>query len=520
MLRTLKITTCFATLTAIAGCSAILGISSDPRTESGDGGTTLLSGDGGTCTGTLYIRIASDFSGTATDIAIPHFWGLYDHLRELNANGGINGCQIDIDVQDNHYTGPQTVTVVQNWRTTDPNWSKVNTVFIFGTGPTTSAGPDIMNEKKVIIPGSYAGAFDTPGAINKTINYDQITAQADPTTPFTDTPTSEVKTSAGWSYVFYPATDYGTGIRLAIQAAQKINPGRIAFAHDTPAACAYCVDPLAAGKSFVPNLSGMKLGRDLMIPQTSTDDATVTTNVTAYIEQEIAQFKAQNTKTKYDYEPVQWIWSGNSVFASAIVGKAVAAEQAKIDADTTIKDILSGNGRTWKIRVMANNWGIGETTPTICGTDCNGDIMYGLFPVPRYGDLANSSSMAQLTATRDSWAQKDQTTPPPAPITKRAYNDYRDVRYVQGYAAATMWETAVRNALKTGITSPTGDDIKNALEKFTQQDLGGLTAGPITFTTTDHRPQSNEVIYKVDSGGNLAFVDRYSITLTEEWLGY
>lgn len=62
--------------------------------------------------------------------------------------------------------------------------------------------------------------------------------------------------------------------------------------------------------------------------------------------------------------------------------------------------------------------------------------------------------------------------------------------------------------------------IKNALEKFTQEDMEGMTAGPISFTTTDHRPQSNESIYKLDQNGTLSFVNRFNIGLVPDWLGY
>jgi hypothetical protein len=563
MLRSLKTSTAFGLVFAAAGCTAVLGISSDPHTEdtsaltdagnkeaaatSSSGSTTSSSssGDSGpidagppTCSGTLYVRIASDFSGTATDIAVPHFWGLFDRLRQINANGGIlatkdatgktiPGCNVDIQVADNYYTAAQTLAVVNNWRTTDAYWNEVSTLFIFGTGPTTAAGPQLMTEKKVIIPGSYAGAFGTPASIAKDINYTLVASD------FSTTTTSEHKASPGWPYVFYPATDYGTAIRLGIQAAWKIQPGRMAFGFDKT--CAYCIDPLAAGKSFVENLEGMKIGRDVNFPQTSVDSATVSTNVSAYFDQEIAYFKAQNATT-WTYDPVIWVWSGNSVFASAIVGQTVAAVQTKIDGDATIQGILTANPtKKWKIRVMANNWGIGETTSTICGPACNNDIMYGLFPVPRFGDLTNSSGMAELLATRDTWANADKANPPlqfhstltdggaasPATdYTKRDPNLNKDVRYVQGYAAAVMWETAVTQAVVAGAKAPSGDDIKNALEKFNQQDLTGLTAGKVTFTTTDHRPQSNEVIYKVDNGGLLSLVDTANLALIDQWLGY
>lgn len=484
-----------AMLSAV-GCTSILGISSDPRVES-DAGTTNNEGGassvGSKCVGTVYVRIANDFSGTATDIAIPYFWGIYDYLRKLNKEGGVRGCPIDIDVKDNYYTPAQTTEVVNAWRATDPHWNDVSTLFIFGTGPTTTVGPMIMQEKKVIIPGSYAGSLASPQPVQKTVPYEVLNASYQ-TASF-----SESKTSPGWPYIFFPATDYGTAIRLAVEAAWTIAPGRIAFAHETVDKCAYCVDPLAAGASFIPSLQGMSLGRDLIIPQTSNtaDESKIEAAVDAYFNDptsgEIAHVKAANATT-WTYDPATWFWSGNSVYASAILGKKLAAIQKQIDGDAALQAILTANNKRWKVRVIANNWGIGETTTTICGKDCNGDLFYGLFPVPYYGDVQNSAGMAKLIALHDEYGQLDSQTPLPAPITPRKLDDYRDIRYVQGYVAAVMWEKAMNLALDQGSQNPTGEQLKNVLETFKQQDMEGLTAGPITFSATDHRPQSNESI--------------------------
>lgn len=516
ILRSLALSTSVVTTILVAGCSSILGIESNPTVDA-DASTT--GGQVG-CIGTVYVRIASDFSGTATDIAIPHFWGVYDYLRKLNETGGIGGCNIDIDVQDNNYTPAKTTEVVENWRKNDAHWADVNTLFIFGTGPTTAAGPQLMTEKKIVIPGSYAGLLASPGAVNKDVSYNVLNAQ------YQSASFNEHKTSTGWPYVFFPATDYGTAIRLAIQAAWTVQPGRIAFAHETADKCAYCVEPLAAGASFIPSLQGMSLGRDLLIPQTSSqaDAPKIHDAVVAYFTEavngEIAHFKSANA-TSWTYDPVTWVWSGNSVFASAILGKEVAAIQKMIDSDTEVQAILTANKKpAWKLRIMANNWGIGETTTTICGADCEGDFFYGLFPVPKYADLQNSSGMGKLIGLHEDYARRDAATPPKAPITPRKPTDYQDVRYVQGYAAAVMWEKAMLRAIEKGSKNPTGEELKNALESFSQMDMEGMTAGPITFTAADHRPQSNESIYRVDENGQLAFVNKFSLSLVSEWLGY
>ena len=81
---------------------------------------------------------------------------------------------------------------------------------------------------------------------------------------------------------------------------------------------------------------------------------------------------------------------------------------------------------------MANNWGIGETSPSICGPKCAG-VLYGVFPVPIYGDTRNSSGMSKMLDLHNTYRQKDGD-----PADK-----YQDIRYVQGYAAALMWREAV-----------------------------------------------------------------------------
>lgn|GEM_PF-5074351 len=482
-------------LVGLAGCAQIVGADSSP---------IILPP---TCTGTIYVRIASDFSGKATDIAIPHFFGIYDHLRYINEHGGIKGCNIDIATADNNYTGPGTQTVVDNWHASDANWSKVSTVFVFGTGPTQTVAPGLQAEQKVIIPGSYSGSLSSPAPIDKTINYPVVNDQ------FQEGQQATEKKSPGYPYIFFPATDYATAIRLAIQSAWQIVPGRMAMAHETVDKCVYCEDPLVAGKSYLKNLQGMELGRDLIIAQTSNvaDAPSIDTAVQAYFKSEVDQVIANPTT----YHPVIWVWSGNSVVATSLLGQSLWKVQQGIDANTNIPlDVRN----KWKIRVLANNWGIGETTPTICGPSCNNDNFYGLFPVPKYGDIENSSAMNEIISHHDAYAQVDAVAVPPIPA--RTLNAYRDVRYVQGYAAALMWEKGMTAAVLAGHRNPTGNDLKEALEKFNNVDMSGVTSAPISFSPTDHRPQSGESIYKLDINGQLAFVNRFNIPLVADWLGW
>ena len=471
-------------LAALPGCAQILGIESE---------TTLVEAK---CSGTLRVRITTDNSGLATDVAPPYNYGVYDYLRYLNdTNGGIRGCPIDIDIKDTKYDSVMTETIIDEWRQ-QPEWPTVSTLFIFGTGPTKLVAPKLMDEKKLIIPGSYAGMFDTPSSLSLDVNYPEINSLGDMIVA------TEKKESHGYPYLFFPATDYSTGIRIGIQAAWKVRPGRIAMVHDSAGPCSFCVDPLAAGKSYVQLLPGMTLGPDLIVPQSSdpTQEASVTQVVKDYIQDEINKKKMDSA-----YDPVRWLWAGNSLISSTFIAKGAAEAQKLIDAADLSSD--------WHLRVMANNWGIGETSASICmmnGPPGCADILYGLFPVPRYGDVQNAEGMLTMMEIHDTYRAEDGHMP----------SAYQDVRYVQGYAAALMWQAAVEKAIDDGHTSPTGEDLKNAFESFKDVDLQGMTAGRISFTSKDHRPQANTAVYKINSQNTLEFVDRYSIMLSPAWLGY
>ncbi|WP_437663277.1 protein kinase domain-containing protein [Sorangium sp. So ce1182] len=453
---------------------------------------------GSRCTGVLRVRITTDETGTTTDIAPPYSYGIYDYLRHLNdSHGGIRGCPIDVEVKDGEYDPARTEAVIEAWRR-GPAWGEVSTLFIFGTGPTTRVAPKLTQEKKLIIPGSYAGSLATPVPISADVHYDEFNALGQ------SVAATEHKTSPGYPYIFFPATDYSTGIRIGLKAAWKIAPGRIAMAHDTIDQCLYCIDPLAAGKSYVEQLPGMLLGEDLIVPQTSSreDERVIVDTVVGYVKREIEKKKADPS-----YVPTNWIWAGNSVVSSAFVGKGVAAAQK------LIHQAFPEKGR-WQLRVMANNWGIGEGTLSLCGADCAG-IFYGLFPVPVYGDTQHSSGMAEMLRIHRAYREKDGH-----PLDR-----YQDQFYVQGHATALMWREAVERAIDAGHASPDGEDLKAALETFQNVVLDGMTAGPISFSPTDHRPQANESVYKIsasaDAGGvAFRFVDQYSIELDPRWLGY
>lgn len=490
--------------TSSTGCGMILGIDSDATLSAAENPQTGPV----QCKGTIRVRVTTDETGISKDTSPPYNHGVLDYVRELNeTQGGIRGCLIDIDVKDAHYTVAGTQDAIKTWSSV-PEWAEVSAVFVYGTGPAKAVAASLATDPnpKIVIPGSYAGSLSTPVPIKKDIAYSTFNAAGTEQTMQTYS-----INNVGYPYIFFPGTDYSTGIRAAISYIWNQGGGRIAMVADESLqmdgtnTCAFCIDPLPAGKEYIPTLGGaVLLGPDLgTIPQTSdqTQAQFIEDEVKAYVAADIEKVKADPK-----YIPVTWFWVGNSVVSASLVGKAMAAAQELVDTA-----ILPMGVKPWKLSVIVNNFGIGETTATICGAECNTGNFYGLFAVPRYGDVAAAAGMQKLMDTHDKWRAKDNQ-----PITT-----YQDVRYVQGYAAAVMWRKGIEAALDAGHASPTGTDLKNALETFNLVDLDGMTAQPISFTPEDHRPQSQEYIYHLNANGVLVLADKPPpLALQPKWLGY
>jgi branched-chain amino acid transport system substrate-binding protein len=94
-------------------------------------------------------------------------------------------------------------------------------------------------------------------------------------------------------------------------------------------------------------------------------------------------------------------------------------------------------------------------------------------------------------------------------------DDTHDAMYVRGWCYVLVWTEALKRADKAGKLS--GEGVKAALETFRDFDMGGLT-NPITYTPTDHRPETKTAIYQI-KGGKLAKVAEYDMPRKPEWLG-
>jgi branched-chain amino acid transport system substrate-binding protein len=155
-----------------------------------------------------------------------------------------------------------------------------------------------------------------------------------------------------------------------------------------------------------------------------------------------------------------WAWIGGTTASAAVIIK----DAAKLGLNT---------------KFIVNVWGFNENTLKLAGDSAN-DRAFGMAPFAMFGD--NVPAMKDLVAAGG--------------------NDHI-VPFVQGWTAMmVMWE-GLKRADKAGKLN--GPGLKEALETITDFDTGGLTAAPVTFSPTDHRPNTKLYVYKI-SGGKLVKV--------------
>jgi branched-chain amino acid transport system substrate-binding protein len=159
---------------------------------------------------------------------------------------------------------------------------------------------------------------------------------------------------------------------------------------------------------------------------------------------------------------------------------------------------------------MSNVWGMDESMPPLCGplnasNPCF-DRVHVVLPFAAYGDT-RAAEMTKVLALHDKRRLADNDG-----------SSYRNVRYVQGYTNVLLLKMAVEKILAEN-NAITGENIKAALETFSGKATAGLT-NPLTFTSTDHRPQSGGTIYKFDVNGKLVLEFERNIAMQGDWLGW
>ncbi len=217
----------------------------------------------------------------------------------------------------------------------------------------------------------------------------------------------------------------------------------------------YGKNPIPAGKAMAEEL-GLEIGPDQFVALNATDAVSQLTNM--------KQFNPD------------WAWIGGTVASTAVIIK----DAAKLGLDT---------------KFLINVWGFDENLVKLTGDAAN-ERAYGMAPFTFYGiDVPGMAPVLEMHQ-------------------KKHPDDSHTVHYIQGWVSMmVMWD-----ALKKAETLD-GPGVRAALEKVTDFDTGGLTAANITFTSTDHRPNTTLFIYKVDAEGKQVPVKEVTLERKPEWLG-
>jgi branched-chain amino acid transport system substrate-binding protein len=168
-------------------------------------------------------------------------------------------------------------------------------------------------------------------------------------------------------------------------------------------------------------------------------------------------------------------WIGGTVASTAVIIK----DAAKLGLDT---------------KFLVNVWGFDENLVKLTG-DAAKERVYGMGPFAMWGaDVPGMKALIEMH-------------------NKKHPDDNHTVHYVQGWSSMmVMWEGLKR------AKALDGPSVKAALETITDLDTGGLTA-PVTYTPTDHRPNTTLNINKIDAEGNIVTVKSVTLERRPEWLG-
>lgn len=458
----------FATSIALAGCADVL----DIRTSRfvADAGPT-----NGQCEGTLRVRVLYDMTGSTRDVGIPAGKGVVDHLRAIDAAGGIRGCRLDVLEGDTHYDVESTLAVYRDWQQR-PEWREVSTIFGQGTPMTQAIGPLAAEEKKLLMTTAFNGELATPVSSEHDVGVPSVNNS------FAEAVVPTRKRSPGYPFVFFQGTDYTTAARIAMNFVWKRGAKRVAFFACSTSA--FCTDPVDGGKTFIGVLGGTRVGRDLAI-ELDEPEASIEQRVEAYLREEVAHAAADPT-----YVPVDWIWFGNTRATLARLGRALARIAQRVPLVP---------------KLVTDNWGVDEQLHRDCGDACAG--IHGVQPFPVFGD-GSAAGMAKLVEIHHA-SRAAEGLPADA---------YAQVQYVYGYVAVSTWRAAVEAALDAGLPI-SGENLRVALEHFQQRSIDGLAT--LSYSAVDRRPQSSARVYVQGASGKLEQVGQpISISLQSDWLGW
>lgn len=427
------------------------------------------------CASPIRVRVMYDMTGDTKEVGTAAGKGEYDYLRAINAAGGIRGCKIDIDVQDTKYDKRASLEAFGAWKARS-DWPEVSTIFVQGTPMTQALGPLAAADDKLVISTAFAGELAAPGATAVDVAVPSLSGA------FAEASVQVRKQSPGYSNVFFQGTDYTTAARLAANFAWRQGAKRMAFFYCSKSS--FCTDPVDGAKTFLRQLGGTKVGRDLFI-ELSDDDAAVERKVLAFFAEEKA-YQADHT----GYELADWIWFGNTSANTAALGRAIKKANDRFGLST---------------RLIGNNWSVDESLYERCGDACLGFAV--VQPYALFGDPTMSGTRRMLA---DHAAYRR--------IDGEPADAFQTAQYVYGRVAVATWRLAVERVLERG-QPVTGATLRAALETFHNVDIEGFAT--IGYTPSDHRPQSGARVAQLGAHGKLEAVGQpMALALQSGWLGW
>lgn len=252
-------------------------------------------------------------------------------------------------------------------------------------------------------------------------------------------------------YNFFVGTSYGDSIKAAMQfvADTWTDKSRKPKVVFIYPDHPYGKNPIPAGKEAATAL-GFEIGPDQDVSLKATDAVS-----------QLTEMKKFNP----DYA-----WIGGTAASTAVIIK----DAAKLSLPT---------------KFICNVWGFNEKLVELTG-EASRERAYGMVPFTMWGD--------DVPGMKPVMEMHQKNHP----------NDKHIQPYVQGWTSMmVMWE-ALKRADKGNALNAKG--VKAALETLKDFDTGGLSA-PITFTATDHRPNTSLRIMTVNKDGKIVLVKQVSV---------
>ena len=260
-------------------------------------------------------------------------------------------------------------------------------------------------------------------------------------------------------YNFFVGTSYGDSIRAAMQFVKDTwtDKTRAPKVVFIYPDHPYGKAPIPAGKEMAKSL-GFEIGPDQDVSLKATEAV------------------SQLTEMK-KFNP-DFAWIGGTVASTAVIVK----DAAKLGLST---------------KFLINVWGFNENLMKLAG-DAAKERVYGMVPFTMFGDDVPGMKV-------------------PMEMHKKNHpNDTHIEPYIQNWVSMmVMWEALKRADKKNALNA---DGVKAALETLKDFDTGGLSA-PITFTPTDHRPNTALRIMTVNKDGKIVLVKQVAVERKAEWLG-